>query len=92
MVAISSESPAMLRQSLARNGVRDPYPIPIASDSSYSVFKAYRAYDDFEHMPLHATVLIDGEGLIRWQDVSFEPFRDAKFLLAEAKRLLAIKP
>lgn len=89
VVAISSESSFALRQSIARLGARDPYPIPILSDSSYATFKAYRAFDDFEQAPLHATMLIDEEGLVRWQDVSYEPFQDAKFLLAEAKRLLA---
>jgi hypothetical protein len=52
-------------------------------------FKAYRAYDDFEKMPLHATFLIDGGGKVRWQDISYEPFTDVTFLLAESRRLLA---
>ena len=41
-------------------------------------------------MPLHGTFLIDGEGLVRWQDISFEPITDTKFLLAESKRLLGL--
>ena len=53
-----------------------------------SVFKSYRAFDDFENVPLHGVFLVDGQGLVRWQDISFEPFTDAKFLLGEAKRLL----
>ena len=53
-----------------------------------NVFKSYRAYDDFENSPLHGVFLIDAQGLIRWQDISYEPFTDAKFLLEEAKRLL----
>ena len=40
-------------------------------------------------MPLHGAFLIDGNGLVRWQDIRFEPFMDAPFLLAESKRLLA---
>ena len=39
-------------------------------------------------MPLHGTFLIDAEGLVRWHDISYEPFLDAEFLLKEAKRLL----
>jgi hypothetical protein len=27
---------------------------------------------------------------VRWQDISYEPFTDMKFLLAESKRLLAL--
>jgi hypothetical protein len=42
-------------------------------------------------MALHGTFLIDEEGLVRWQDISYEPFMDTKFLLEEAKRLLASK-
>jgi len=55
------------------------------------VFKAYRAFDDFENSPLHAVYLIDGQGLVRWRDIGFEPFSDAKFLLDEAGRLLGQK-
>ena len=35
-----------------------------------------------------ARFFIDGAGLVRWQDISYEPFQDTKFLLGEAKRLL----
>ena len=52
------------------------------------VFKAYRAFDDFELMPLHGTYLVDGDGLVRWQDISYQPFTEPKFLLDESKRLL----
>jgi len=37
---------------------------------------------------LHGTFLIDAAGLIRWQDISFDPFMNTDFLLKEAKRLL----
>ncbi len=66
------------------------FSFPILWDPERAVFQRYRAYDDFEGMPLHATFLIDGAGFVRWRDVSFEPFRDAEFLLAEARRLLAL--
>jgi hypothetical protein len=32
---------------------------------------------------------VDGQGRIRWQDIGYEPFSDADFLLEEAKRLSA---
>ena len=66
------------------------FPFPVLSDQDMRVFKAYRAYDDFEDQPLHATFLIDAGGLVRWQDVSYEPFTDADFLLREARRLLRL--
>ena len=65
-------------------------PFPILADPSGEVFKRYRVWDDFEDLALHGTFLIDGDGLVRWQDVSFEPFMDTEFLLEECKRLLAL--
>jgi hypothetical protein len=70
----------------------DDYPFPLVSNHELSVFKQYRCFDDFEQKPLHGTFLIDAEGRIRWQDISYEPFMDPKFVLAEAKRLLTTGP
>ena len=53
------------------------------------VFKQWRAFDDFENIPLHGTFLVDGAGLVRWLDVSYEPFDKPEYLLEECKRLLA---
>ena len=89
LVAVSTDDVPTLEKSLTRAGSDGTFPFPLVSDSSLQAFKAYRAHDDFENSPLHATFLIDGEGLVRWQDISFEPFADAKFLLGEAKRLLS---
>ena len=86
ILAIGSDSAkAPAETSLA---VEDDVPFPILSDKSLRTFKAYRAYDDFEQMPLHATFLVDGAGKVRWQDISFQPFTDTKFVIGEAKRLL----
>ncbi|MEM9587065.1 MAG: peroxiredoxin family protein, partial [Planctomycetota bacterium] len=60
-------------------------PLPLYSDAGAKVFKAFRCWDDFENQPLHGTFLIDGEGRVRWQDISYEPFMDAEFLLEESK-------
>lgn len=67
-----------------------PMSFPILCDSSLNAFKKVRAYDDFESEALHATILIDASGHQRWQDISYIPFTDTKFLLREATRLLAI--
>jgi peroxiredoxin len=88
IVAISSEPLDVLKGSLTKLSPNESIPFRLAADPEMGTFKAYRAYDDFEQMPLHATFLIDGDGLIRWRDVSYEPFADAKFLLDESKRLL----
>jgi peroxiredoxin len=66
------------------------FPFPLVSDAKLEVFREYRAFDDFENVPLHGTFLIDGRGRVRWQDISYEPFTDTAFVLAEAQRLLAL--
>ena len=87
LLAISTDSGADLKQAHAKS--KDGrFPFPLLSDVKHDVFRAYRAFDDFENKPLHATFLIDAAGLIRWQDISFDPFQDADFLLKEARRLL----
>lgn len=65
-------------------------PFPIYCDPSLAMFKSFRAYDDFEQEPLHAAVLIDAKGRLRWWDVSWEPFTDTQFLLGESQRLLKL--
>ncbi len=87
VVAISTDPPKDLTDSIKDFDTLVPF--PLVSNSGLDVFKAYRAYDDFESAPLHGTFLIDGEGLVRWADISYEPFMDIAFLLSESKRLLA---
>jgi peroxiredoxin len=87
IVAISSDDAAGLKQSVESFQGKS-IPFPLVADNALETFKAYRCYDDFEQQPLHGTFFIDGSGLVRWQDISFEPFQDSKFLLGEAKRLL----
>lgn len=89
LAAVSTDDDAGLVKSIEnyKSGV---FPFPLASDAALGTFKAYRAFDDFEGRPLHATFFVDPAGMVRWQDISFEPFRDARFVLGEARRLLAI--
>jgi peroxiredoxin len=87
IIAVSSDDAAGLAQSIA-NYKDGAFPFPLVADNGLVTFKAYRCYDDFEQQPLHGTFFIDGTGLVRWQDISYEPFQDTKFLLKEAKRLL----
>ena len=88
LLALSSDDESGLAKSV-ENYQTGMFPFPLASDAGLEAFKAYRAYDDFEGRPLHATFFIDGAGLVRWQDIGFEPFRDAQFVLKEARRLLS---
>ena len=93
VVAVSSETSESLA---AQRGTkaRDPFPFPIIADPSLQIFKEYRCYDDFEKMALHGTFLLDtgpdGERRIRWQEISYDPFMDASFLLKECRRLLSL--
>ena len=88
MVAISTDSVEGLRKTLS-GADKTPFTFPIVSDRKLDVFKSYRCYDDFEKTPLHGTFLVDGNGLVRWHDISYEPFTEIQFLLEESKRLLS---
>lgn len=88
MVAIGSDDCESLNRALD-DYEGDEFRIKLLSDATYETFKAYRAYDDFEDQPLHGTFIIDADGLVRWQDISYEPFMDPDFVLGEARRLFA---
>ena len=88
IVAISTDPLEDLKKSLVAFQEEKKFPFPIVSNSELDIFKAYRAYDDFENQTLHGTYLIDADGRVLWQDISYEPFTDPDFLLKEAERLL----
>lgn len=90
--AKESQSPVVKDLQLLNNHSPENggFPFPLVSDANLGIFKAYRAFDDFENQPLHGTFLIDGDGRVRWQDISYQPFNNPDFLLKEAKRLLAL--
>lgn len=88
IVAIGTDSADEVANSLAAPG--EGYRFPILSDPKGDVFRSYRCWDDFEDVPLHGSFLVDANGLVRWQDIGFEPFMETEFLLAECKRLLGL--
>jgi peroxiredoxin len=89
LVAVSTEPVDQLHLSVeAASKGMGSFPIRLVSDSSLDAFRAYRCYDDFERIPLHGTFLIDASGHVVWQDIGFEPFSDAEFMLKESERLL----
>jgi peroxiredoxin/tetratricopeptide (TPR) repeat protein len=90
VIAVSTDDQAGAKksaESFPAGGVA--FPFMMLADPKLDVFRSYGAFDDFEQVALHGTYLIDGTGLVRWNDVSFEPFMNADFLLSESKRLLA---
>jgi peroxiredoxin len=90
LIGISSDNREGLRVSL--ENYAEPFSIPLVADPEFNVFRAYRAYDDFEHRPLHATFIVDPEGRMIWHDISYEPFMDPHFVLKEALRQRQLKP
>ena len=90
VAAISLEKPADVAKANEKSKAKGGFPFPLLSDEKLSVFKTYRAYDDFEKMPLHALALIDASNHIRWIDIGFDPFTEAKFLVEECQRLLKL--
>lgn len=90
LLAVSTDTADGLAFTVEKAKYNGGFPIPLLSDASLKTFKAFRAHDDFEQQPLHGTFLIDGDGRIRWQDISYQPFMETKFLLGEAQRLLKL--
>lgn len=86
LVAISTDPQESL--SRARENYDGDFAFKLFADPDMNVFRSYRCYDDFEQQPLHGTFVIDADGSILWQDISFEPFMDPEFVLQEAQRLL----
>lgn len=89
LAAISLEPLSLVGRVAEQMTSKKMPPFPVYCDPSLTAFKTFRAYDDFEEEALHAAILIDAKGCLRWIDISWEPFTDTNFLLAEAKRLLS---
>jgi peroxiredoxin len=85
VVAISSEGLTLTPEAV------DLFPFPLLADPGQSAFHAYRAYDDFEKQALHGIYFLDGEGRIRWQDISYQPFLKLEWLREECLRILKLE-
>ena len=84
VVAISpnaAEATKSLTADPAYQGIR------FLSDPNRANAKRFLAYDDFEEMEIHATLLIDKEGKVRWSRMGGAPFEDLAFLVREIERL-----
>jgi peroxiredoxin len=90
VVAVSTDTSEGLKKTFDQSKDGTGYPFQVTSDHSLNAFRAFRSYDDFENIPLHGTFLIDANGLVRWQNISYQPFKDANWLLGETKRLLGV--
>ncbi len=90
LLAVSSDERQIVGEAKLPDG--RPYPFPLLADPDGKAFRSFGAWDDFENMALHGAYLIDKQGKLLWWDHGARPFEDAKFLLEEAKRLLAKQP
>jgi len=90
LLAISSDDYDGLKQSIESFG-DVPFSFPLVADPGLETFRKYRAYDDFEQQPLHGTFAIDEAGRVIWQDISFEPFMNIRFVLDEILRQRQIR-
>ncbi len=88
IIGISSENLELLNKALS--SYSKPLDIPLSADPELTAFKAYRCFDDFEEQPLHGIFLIDPDGRVLWQDISYEPFTDVDFVMQESHRLLRL--
>ena len=82
LLAISDDAP----EKNASSEKLGKLPLRLLSDTDHSNAKRYQAYDDFEALALHATILLDGKGRVRWARVGGDPFTDIDFLLQEIDR------
>lgn len=89
VVALSPEPLALVGKAQKYAKTKGGFPFPLLA-ADKETFRAYRAWDDFEDLSLHAMAIVDGQGRLRWLDVSYEPFMDVKFVAQEAERLLGL--
>jgi peroxiredoxin len=83
LVVMNADSPAS-NQTLLKSGAP---PFLFLSDTSGSVRRAYKAYDEFEKLDLHAAILVDREGRTWWFRAGGDPFDDVAFLKTEVARM-----
>ena len=88
VVAVSPEPVALVGRAQKYAKTKGGFPFPMLASKDQSIFRAYRAWDDFEDFALHAVAIVDGQQRLRWLDVSYEPFMNLKFVAEEAERLL----
>jgi peroxiredoxin len=87
LLGVSRDAPDRNRESLKAGEVA----LRLLSDVKLENAKRWRSYDDFEEVELHSTVLVDGEGKVRWARTGGAPFTDLDFLLKEIRRVNGMK-
>lgn len=83
VLAVDSSTPEQIQESLKLGD----FNLTLLSDHGHENARRFASYDDFENMELHSTILIDGEGKIRWKRTGGDPFMNIGFLLREIDRI-----
>jgi peroxiredoxin len=84
VLAVSSTAPEKNAAGLKAFG---DLPVRLLSDGGKVNAHRFHAYDDFEEMELHSTILIDREGRVHWARTGGEPFGDMAFLVSQLERM-----
>jgi peroxiredoxin/tetratricopeptide (TPR) repeat protein len=71
VLALSTDSPETNKKLAQDEGFKN---ITLLSDPNRENAKRFLAHDDFEEIPLHATLWIDQEGHLRWSRIGGAPF------------------
>ena len=82
VLGVSSTPPEKNKESLKLGD----FGITLLSDTAHENARRFASYDDFEDIELHSTILIDGEGRIRWKRTGGDPFMNIDYLLREISR------
>lgn len=86
VVAVSPNRPEETREA-AQSARLDS--IRFLADPARENARAFLAYDDFEEMEIHATILVDRRGRVHWASMGGEPFDKMDFLEKQLKRMNA---
>jgi len=83
VIGVSTDSSSQLSQQLQAFG--KDFPLQhLVCDSDLKLFRGVGAFDEASNKPLHATLLVDAAGRIRWSEVGAGPFMNVDQLIAEA--------
>lgn len=83
VLAVSSTAPEVNKESVKLGD----FGIQLLSDRDHENARRYSSYDDFEGIELHSTILIDGQGRVRWKRTGGDPFANVDYLLREVARV-----
>lgn len=89
-VVVAVAGPSTPANTPAAPGRIKPSVTLLADSANHANARRFRAYDDFEDIELHATLLIDKMGRVYWGRFGGDPFTDLGFLEKQLKRMNAL--